>query len=90
MPNLEESTAAKKSGHSIRKQGTVHEQELSRFLTRNGQGLLPMVALIEQSPMVPAFLRTEKNFRRIMGSRELWTLETILIPSQYATQKAVA
>jgi hypothetical protein len=25
--------------------------------------------------MAPAFLRTEKNFRRIVGYRELWTLD---------------
>jgi hypothetical protein len=31
---------------------------------------------------VPAFLRTEKSFRRIMGYRELWTLEAILSESQ--------
>jgi transposase-like protein len=43
--------------------------------------------------MASAFLRTEKNFRRIMGYRELWTLEAILSQSQSATQlevKAVA
>ena len=40
--------------------------------------------------MASAFLRTEKNFRRIMGYRELWTLETILSESQFATQQAVA
>jgi transposase-like protein len=40
--------------------------------------------------MASAFLRTEKNFRRIMGYRELWTLEAILCESQCATQKAVA
>jgi transposase-like protein len=43
--------------------------------------------------MASAFLRTEKNFRRIMGYKELWTLETILSESQAATQleaKAVA
>jgi transposase-like protein len=40
--------------------------------------------------MASAFLRTEKNFRRIMGHRELWTLEAILSESQFATQQAVA
>ena len=39
--------------------------------------------------MASAFLRTEKNFRRIMGYRELWTLEAILSESQFATQKEV-
>ena len=41
----------KKSYHTIRKQGKVNEQELTVFLTKNGQGLLPMVDLIEQSRM---------------------------------------
>ena len=41
----------KKSYHTIRKQGKVNEQELATFLTKNGQGLLPMVDLIEQSRM---------------------------------------
>jgi hypothetical protein len=40
--------------------------------------------------MTSAFLRTEKNFRRIMGYRELWTLEAILNESQRVTQQAVA
>ena len=38
----------KKSYHTIRKQGKVNEQELAAFLAKNGQGLLPMVDLIEQ------------------------------------------
>ena len=42
----------KKTYHTIRKQGKVNEQELTTFLTKNGQGLLPMVDLIEQSRMV--------------------------------------
>jgi putative transposase len=41
----------KKSYHTIRQQGKVNEQELATFLTKNGQGLLPMVDLIEQSRM---------------------------------------
>jgi transposase-like protein len=40
--------------------------------------------------LASAFLRTEKSFRRIMGYRELWTLEAILSESQVATQQAVA
>jgi putative transposase len=40
--------------------------------------------------MASDFLRTEKNFRRIMGYRELWTLDAILSESQCATQQAVA
>jgi len=41
----------KKSYHTIRKQGKVNEQELANFLIKNGQGLLPMVDLIEQCQM---------------------------------------
>jgi len=38
----------KKSYHTIRKQGKVNEQELTEFLSKNGQFVLPMVDLIEQ------------------------------------------
>ena len=38
----------KRAYRSIRKQGKVNEQELASFLVKNGQGLLPMVDLIEQ------------------------------------------
>jgi putative transposase len=55
-PVLEESgcqpftrrTAVKRAYRTIRKQGKVNEQELANFLVKNGQGLLPMVDLIEQ------------------------------------------
>ena len=38
----------KKSYHTIGKQGKINEQQLTSFLVKNGQGLLPMVDLIEQ------------------------------------------
>ena len=41
----------KKSYHTIHKQGKANQQELARFLVKNGQGLLPMVDLIEQCQM---------------------------------------
>jgi putative transposase len=37
-----------KAYRTIRKQGKANEQELASFLVKNGQGLLPMVDLIEQ------------------------------------------
>jgi len=37
-----------------------------------------------------AFLRTEKNFKKIMGYRDLWALEAILNGSKSATRQAVA
>jgi transposase-like protein len=40
--------------------------------------------------MAAAFLRTEKNFRKIMGYRDLWTLDAILNGSKSATRQAVA
>jgi len=38
----------KRAYRTVRKQGKVNEQELASFLVKNGQGLLPMVDLIEQ------------------------------------------
>jgi putative transposase len=38
----------KKSYHTIRKPGKVNEQELTEFLSKHGQFVLPMVDLIEQ------------------------------------------
>lgn len=38
----------KRAYRTVRKQGKINEQELSSFLVKNGQGLLPMVDLIEQ------------------------------------------
>lgn len=41
----------KRSYHTIDKQGKVGERKLAEFLVRNGQALLPMMELIEQSRM---------------------------------------
>jgi len=38
----------KKSYHTVGKQGKINEKQLASFLVKNGQGLLPMVDLIEQ------------------------------------------
>lgn len=35
------------------------------------------------------FLRVEKNFRKMIGYRDLWTLEAILNGSKSATRQAV-
>jgi putative transposase len=42
----------KRSYHTTDKQGKVGEQKLTEFLVHNGQALLPMLELIEQSRMV--------------------------------------
>ena len=44
-------TAVKRNYHTIDKQGKVGERNLTEFLVRNGQALLPMMELIEQSRM---------------------------------------
>ena len=44
-------TAVKRSYHTIDKQGKVGEKKLTEVLVRNGQALLPMLELIEQSRM---------------------------------------
>jgi hypothetical protein len=40
--------------------------------------------------MASAFLATEKNFRKMMGYKDLWVLEAILNGSKSATRQAVA
>jgi transposase-like protein len=40
--------------------------------------------------MASAFLATEKNFRKIMGYKDLWALQSILNGSKSATRQAVA
>jgi hypothetical protein len=41
----------RKSYHTIGKQGKANERKLAEFLSNNGQGMLPMVDLIEQCQM---------------------------------------
>ena len=40
--------------------------------------------------MASAFLRTEKRFNKIMGYRDLWTLEATLNPAQHASAEIAA
>ncbi len=44
-------TAVKRNYHTIASTAKANERKLTEFLSRNGQFLLPMVALIEQSRM---------------------------------------
>jgi hypothetical protein len=46
---LKRRTAVKRSYHTTDTQGKVGEQKLTEFLVHNGQALLPMLELIEQS-----------------------------------------
>jgi transposase-like protein len=46
---MERRTALQKSYHTISPQGQTNSKRLAEFFSRHGQGLLPMVDLIEQS-----------------------------------------
>src|SRR5712691_3492300 len=46
---MERRTALKKSYRTISTQGQTNSNRLAEFFSRHGQGLLPMVDLIEQS-----------------------------------------
>lgn len=46
---MERRTALQKSYHTISSQGQTNSKRLAEFFSRHGQGLLPMVDLIEQS-----------------------------------------
>jgi hypothetical protein len=48
---LERRTAVKRNYHTIASSGKANERQLTEFLSRNGQFLLPRVDLIEQSRM---------------------------------------
>jgi putative transposase len=48
---LERRTAVKQNYHTIASSGKANERQLTDFLSRNGQFLLPMMELIEQSRM---------------------------------------
>jgi transposase-like protein len=48
---MERRTALKKSYHTVSTQGQTNSKRLAEFFSRHGQGLLPMVDLIEQSRM---------------------------------------
>ena len=48
---MERRTAVKRNYHTIASSGKANERQLTEFLSRNGQFLLPMMDLIEQSRM---------------------------------------
>jgi putative transposase len=48
---MERRTALKRSYHTLTTQGQTNSRRLAEFFSRHGQGLLPMVDLIEQSRM---------------------------------------
>ena len=54
----------KRAYRTIRKQGKINEQELTSFLVKNGQALLPMVDLIAQCRVPATINRISNNARK--------------------------
>ena len=78
----------KRSYHTIRKQGKVNEQELASFLVRHGQGLLPMLDLIEQCQMACDELIDVTGRAAIQAVLQLSAVEAAGGPRQQGKQRA--
>jgi putative transposase len=78
----------KKSYHTIRKQGKVNEQELTSFLVKNGQGLLPMVDLIAQCQMACDELIDVTGRAAIQAVLQLSAFEAAGGPPQQGRRRA--
>lgn len=66
----------KKAYRTIAKQGKVNEQELASYLVKNGQGLLPMVDLIEQCQIACSELIDVTGRATIQAVLQLSAIET--------------
>ncbi len=72
----------KRSYHTIDKQGKVGERKLTEFLVHNGQALLPMLELIEQSRMAVDELIDVMGRASIEAVLELSAMEVAGPPQQ--------
>ena len=72
----------KKAYRSIRNQGKVNEQDLARFLSSNGQFLLPMVNMVEQCRLSCDDLIAMTGRATIQAVLELSTAEAAGAPPQ--------
>ena len=72
----------KRSYHTIDKQGKVGERKLAEFLVRNGQALLPMMELIEQSRMAVDELIDVMGRASVEAVLELSAREVAGVPQQ--------
>jgi transposase-like protein len=72
----------KRSYHTIDKQGKVGERKLAEFLVRNGQALLPMMELIEQSRMAIDELIDVMGRASVEAVLELSAREVAGVPQQ--------
>ena len=77
----------KRAYRTIRKQGKLNEQELTRFLVKNGQGLLPMVDLIEQCQVACDELIDTTGRAAIQAVLQLSAMEAAGGPQQQGKQR---
>ena len=77
----------KRAYRTIRKQGKLNEQELASFLVKNGQGLLPMVDLIEQCQMACDELIDTTGRAAIQAVLQLSAMEAAGGPQQQGKQR---
>jgi transposase-like protein len=68
--------------HTIRKQGKINEKQLASFLVKNGQGLLPMVDLIEQCQLACDELIDVTGRATIQAVLQLSAMEAVGGPPQ--------
>ena len=78
----------KRSYHTIDKQGKVGERQLAEFLVRNGQALLPMLDLIEQSRMALDELIDVMGRASVEAVLELSAMQVAGPPQQGKTRQA--
>ena len=76
-----------RSYHTIDKQGKVGERKLTEFLVRNGQALLPMLELIEQSRMAIDELIDVVGRASIEAVLELSAMQVAGPPQQPSPQR---
>jgi putative transposase len=69
---MERRTALKRSYHTLTTQGQTNSRRLAEFFSRHGQGLLPMVDLIEQSRMAIDELIDVAGRATIEAVLQLW------------------
>ena len=77
-----------KAYRTIRKQGKANEQELASFLVKNGQGLLPMVDLIQQCQVACDQLIDMTGRATIQAVLQLSAMEAAGGPQQQGKRRA--
>jgi transposase-like protein len=74
--------------HTIRKQGKINEKQLASFLVKNGQGLLPMVDLIEQCQLACDELIDVTGRAAIQAVLQLSAMEAVGGPPQQGKRRS--